>query len=114
MKQTCFSYFWCRFKIKTSVYAWTCVEQPRTCEEYLRTFKYIQENLNNYYHTLILNYHHGNTKNKLGKDIIPLCNIHTVEEETLGRGPKGGRKEELREEEWVSLNTLSLRKTKIW
>ena len=61
MKQTCFSYFWCRFKIKTSVYAWTCVEQPRTCEEYLRTFKYIQENLNNYYHTLILNSHYGNT-----------------------------------------------------
>ena len=36
-----------------------------------------------------------------------------VEEETLGRGPKGGGKEELGEEEWVSLNTLSLRKTKI-
>ena len=31
----------------------------------------------------------------------------------LGRGPKGGGKEELGEEEWVSLNTLSLRKTKI-
>ena len=46
--------------------------------------------------------------------IIPLCNIHTVEEETLSRSPKGGEKEELREEEWVSLNTLSLRKTKIW
>ena len=37
-----------------------------------------------------------------------------VEEETLGRSPKGGGKEELGEEEWVSLNTLSLRKTKIW
>ena len=37
-----------------------------------------------------------------------------VEEETLGRGPKGGGKEELGEEEWVSLNTLSLKKTKIW
>ena len=37
-----------------------------------------------------------------------------VEEETLGRDPKGGGKEELGEEEWVSLNTLSLRKTKIW
>ena len=35
-----------------------------------------------------------------------------VEEETLGRGPKGGEKEELREEERVSLNTLRLRKTK--
>ena len=46
--------------------------------------------------------------------IIPLCNIHTVEEETLSRSPKGGEKEELREKEWVSLNTLSLRKTKIW
>ena len=37
-----------------------------------------------------------------------------VEEETFEGGPKGGGKEELREEEWVSLNTLSLRKTKIW
>ena len=37
-----------------------------------------------------------------------------MEEETLGRGPKGGGKEELGGEEWVSLNTLSLRKTKIW
>ena len=37
-----------------------------------------------------------------------------MEEEILGRGPKGGRKEELGEEEWISLNTLSLRKTKIW
>ena len=37
-----------------------------------------------------------------------------VEEETLEGGPKGGGKEELGEEERVSLNTLSLRKTKIW
>ena len=37
-----------------------------------------------------------------------------MEEETLGRCPKDGGKEELGEEEWVSLNTLSLRKTKIW
>ena len=37
-----------------------------------------------------------------------------MEEETLGRGLKGGGKEELEGEEWVSLNTLSLRKTKIW
>ena len=37
-----------------------------------------------------------------------------VEEETLEEGPKSGEKEELGEEEWVSLNTLSLRKTKIW
>ena len=37
-----------------------------------------------------------------------------VEEETLERGPKDGGKEELGEEEWVSLNTVSLRKTKIW
>ena len=37
-----------------------------------------------------------------------------VEEETLGGGPKVGGKEELGEEEWASLNTLSLRKTKIW
>ena len=37
-----------------------------------------------------------------------------VKEETLGRGPKGGGKEELGEEEWVSFNILSLKKTKIW
>ena len=37
-----------------------------------------------------------------------------MEEKTLGRGPKGGGKEELGEEEWVSFHTLSLRKTKIW
>ena len=29
----------------------------------------------------------------LGKETIPSCNIHTVEEETLGGGPKGGGKE---------------------
>ena len=62
MKQICFSYFWCGFKIKTSVYAWICDEQPRTCEEQLRTFKHIQRNLNDYYHALILNSHYGNTK----------------------------------------------------
>ena len=41
-------------------------------------------------------------KNKLGKGIIPSCKIYMVEEETLGKGPKGGGKEELGEEEWVS------------
>ena len=53
-------------------------------------------------------------KKQLGKEIIPSCKIHMVEEETLEGGPKGGGKEELREQEWVSLNTLSLKKTKIW
>ena len=48
MKQTCFSYFDVDlrsklvFKIKTSVYAWTCDEQLKTCEEHIRTFKNIQ------------------------------------------------------------------------
>ena len=65
MKQTCFSYFWCEFKIKTNVYAWICDEQPRTCEEHIWTFKHIQENLNNYYHVLILNSRHGNTKKQV-------------------------------------------------
>ena len=37
-----------------------------------------------------------------------------VEEGTLDGSPKGGEKEELGEGEWVSLNTLSLRKIKIW
>ena len=51
---------------------------------------------------------------QLEKKIIPLCKIHIVEEETLEGGPKGGGKEELGEEEWVSLNTLSFKKVKIW
>ena len=42
IKQTCFSYFWCGFKVKTSVYAWTCDEHPRTSEEHIGTFKNIQ------------------------------------------------------------------------
>ena len=29
-------------------------------------------------------------KNKLKKDIIPTCKIHTMDEKTLGGGPKGG------------------------
>ena len=37
-----------------------------------------------------------------------------MDEGILDGGPKGGGKEELGEGEWVSLNTLSLRKTKIW
>ena len=52
-------------------------------------------------------------KKNLRREIISSCKIHMVEE-TLGRGPKGGGKEESREEEQVSLNTLNLRKTKIW
>ena len=47
----------------------------------------------------MLNSHHGNTKNKLGKWIIPSCKIHMVEEKTHGRGPKGGEKEELGKKE---------------
>ena len=70
-------------------------------------------NLNDYYHALILNSLHGNTKKQLGKGIIPLCKIHIVEKETLEGGPKGGIKEELGEKEWVALNTLSLKKIKI-
>ena len=35
-------------------------------------------------------------------------------EVTLEGGSKGGGKEELGNGEWISLNTLSLRKTKIW
>ena len=43
--------------------------------------------------------------------IIPSCKIHTVDGETLGRGPKDGR---IEEEGWVSFNILNFRKTKIW
>ena len=68
MKQTCFSYFLCGFKIKTSIYAWTCDEKIRTCEEQLRTFKHVQRNLNDYYHALILNSHRDITKQVREKD----------------------------------------------
>ena len=37
-----------------------------------------------------------------------------MEKGILDGGPKGGGKEKIGEEEWVSLNTLSFRKTKIW
>ena len=37
-----------------------------------------------------------------------------MEKGTLDGGLKGGGKEELGEGEWVSLNTLSFRKIKIW
>ena len=73
-------------------------EHVKNAYEHLRTFKHIQENLNSYYYALIINSHHGNTKQVM-KRIIPSCNIHMVEEETIGRSPKGGGKEELGEEE---------------
>ena len=38
-------------------------------------------------------------KKQLGKGILPSCKIHTMEEETLEGGPKGGGKEELGEGE---------------
>ena len=73
-------------------------EHMKNTQEHLRTLKHIQQSLNNYYHALILNSHHGNSKNKLGK-MIPSCNIHTVEEETLEGSLKGRGKEELGETE---------------
>ena len=40
MKQTSFSYYFflCGFKIKISVMHEHCDEQPKTCEEHIRTF----------------------------------------------------------------------------
>ena len=48
--------------------------------------------------------------------IILSCKIHTVDGETLGRGPKDRGIEEIGEGEgeWVSFNILNFRKTKIW
>ena len=74
-------------------------EHVKNTQEQLRIFKHIQRNLNDYYHALILNSHHGNTKKQLGKRIITSCEIHMVEDETLEGGPKGRGKEELGEEE---------------
>ena len=48
---------------------------------------------------MIINSHHGNIKNQLGKEIIPSRKIHMVEEETLDGGSKGGGKKELGEGE---------------
>ena len=42
-------------------------EHMKNTLEHLRTFKHIQGNLNNYYHTLILNSHHGNIKKQVRK-----------------------------------------------
>ena len=68
--------------------------------EHIRTIKNVQTYLReNYYHALILNSHHDNIKNKLGRGIIPSCKIHTVEEETPSRGPKGEGKVKLGEVE---------------
>ena len=53
-------------------------------------------NLNDYYHALILNFHHGNTKKQLGKEIIHSCKIHMVKEKTLEGGLKGGGKKKVR------------------
>ena len=44
-------------------------EHVKNTQEHLRTFKHIQGNLNNYYYAIILNFHHGNRKNKLGKGL---------------------------------------------
>ena len=43
--------------------------------------------------------HHRSEERRVGKEIIPLCKIHMVEEGTLDGGPKGGGKEELGEGE---------------
>ena len=37
-------------------------KQVMNNQEHIRTFKHIQENLNNYYHALILNSQNSNTK----------------------------------------------------
>ena len=44
-------------------------EHVKNTQGHLRTFKHIQGNLNNYYHIIILNFQHGNKKNKLGKGL---------------------------------------------
>ena len=51
--------------LRLKLVLWTCDEQLRTYEEHLRIFKHIQDNLNSYYHVLILNSHHGNTKKQV-------------------------------------------------
>ena len=89
---------------------WTTKNMWRTyknIQTYSKEFKWLFSCFN----LKLLSWQH---KKQLGKGIIPSCKIHMVEEETLERGPKSGGKEKLGEEEWVLLNTLSLKKTKIW
>ena len=45
-------------------------EYVKNIYEQSRTFKHIQMNLNDYYHALILNSHHGNTKQVRERDHI--------------------------------------------
>ena len=40
----------------------------------------------------MLDSHHGNINKQLGKEIIPSCKIHMVEEGTLDGGSKDGGK----------------------
>ena len=89
---------------------WTTKNMWRTTKNiqiYSKEFKWLLSCFN-------LKFSSWQYKQTVREGIIPSCKIHMVEEKTLGRGPKDGGKEELGEEEWVSLNTLSLRKTKIW
>ena len=86
-------------------------------QEHIRTFKNIQTYskefkwLLSWINLKISSWQH---KKQLEKGIIPSCKIHLVKEETLEGGPMSGGKEELGEEECVSINTMSLKKTKIW
>ena len=53
-------------------------------------------------------------KNKLEKEIVLACNNHLVEDAFDG-GSKGRvEKKNSEKGKWVSLNILTLRKTKIW
>ena len=77
-------------------------------QEHIRTFKNIQTYskelkwLLSCFNLKLSSWQH---KKQLRKGIILSCKIYIMEEETLEGGPKGGGKEELGQEVWVSLNT---------
>ena len=70
----------------------------RTCEEHIKTIKNIQTYSREFkwlfscFNLKLSSWQH---KKQLGKEIIPSCKIHTVEEEALDGSPNGGEKEEL-------------------
>ena len=87
---------------------WIIKNMWRTHKKNLRTFKHIQENLNNYYHDLILNSHHDNIKKQVRERDYTF-----IQDSYNGKGDSwwssyGWRKKIAKRGRW------SHRKTKIW
>ena len=88
-------------------------EQVMNNQEHIRTIKNIQT-YSMKLSCINLRFSSWQYKQTVREEIISSCKIHMAKEGTLDGGFKSGGKEEVGEGEWVSLNTLSLRKAKIW